>query len=76
MERRHDNVKEFGRRVRAARDRADWSQEELAGRAGLTPVQISRVERGVREVRLTTILKLVAALDVQPDELLAGIDPF
>lgn len=64
---------EFGARVREQRAAHGWSQEDLAHRSGLTPVQISRVERGVREVRLTTILRLVSALEVEPNELLADI---
>ena len=63
----------FGRNVRAARKRKDWTQEDLAHEAGLAPVQISRIERGVREVRLTTVLKLLAALDVAPNELLSDL---
>ncbi|EHN10562.1 hypothetical protein PAI11_25810 [Patulibacter medicamentivorans] len=33
-------------------------------------MQISRIERGVREVRLTTILKLLAALDGPIEDLI------
>jgi DNA-binding Xre family transcriptional regulator len=36
-------------------------------------VQISRIERGVREVRLTTLLRLGVALELTPAELLAGL---
>ena len=60
----------FGERVRSARDAAGWTQEDLAHATGLAVVQISRIERGVREVRLTTILRLVEALGVEPNELL------
>lgn len=63
----------LGRNVRAARKRKGWTQEDLAHEAGLAPVQISRIERGVREVRLTTVLKLLAALDVAPNELLSDL---
>jgi HTH-type transcriptional regulator/antitoxin HipB len=61
-------------RVREARRAQGWTQEELAARSGLAVVQISRIERGVREVRLTTILRLLAALDLEPNALLAGLD--
>ena len=66
-------IAEFGARVRKERTDRGWSQEDLAGYADLTPVQISRIERGVREVRLTTILKLATALDVSTALLLDGI---
>jgi transcriptional regulator with XRE-family HTH domain len=36
-------------------------------------VQISRVERGAREVRLTTLLRLVKALETTPAKLLDGL---
>jgi transcriptional regulator with XRE-family HTH domain len=68
-----DAVESFGRKVRAARQARGWTQEELADRAGLAPVQVSRVERGVREVRLTTFLRLVSALGTTPDRLLRGL---
>jgi transcriptional regulator with XRE-family HTH domain len=63
----------FGRNVRAARLARGWTQEDLAGRTGLATVQISRIERGVREVRLTTVLRLVAGLEVPPGKLLEGL---
>jgi transcriptional regulator with XRE-family HTH domain len=66
-------VERFGRNVRAARVARGWTQEELAGHSGLAPVQVSRIERGVREVRLTTLLRLITALEVSPAELLAGL---
>jgi len=65
-------AKTFGARVRAARLACGWTQEELSHQTGLAVVQISRIERGVREVRLTTILKLLVALDLRPDDLLGG----
>lgn len=66
-------VGRFGLKVRALRLKKGWTQEELAERSGLTPVQISRVERGVREVRLTTLLRLLNALETTPGRLLDGI---
>lgn len=69
------SIKTFGRNVREARLSQGWTQEELSARSGLAVVQISRIERGVREVRLTTILRLLSALDVLPNELFAGTAP-
>lgn len=68
-----DAVDRFGENVRAARHARGWTQEELAHRTGLTSVQVSRIERGVREIRLTTLLRLLSALDAAPDELLDGV---
>src|SRR5581483_10344988 len=47
-------LQRFGRNVRAARLAKGWTQESLAHESGLSTVQISRIERGVREIRLTT----------------------
>lgn len=63
----------FGQNVREARLARGWTQEDLAGHSGLAVVQISRIERGVREIRLTTLLKLLSALGVPPAALLDGL---
>lgn len=66
-------LESFGTRVREARAARDWTQEDLSAKSGLAVVQISRIERGVREIRLTTLLKLASALGVTTDELLADL---
>lgn len=66
-------LKLFGQNVKRVRLERGWTQEDLAGESGLTPVQVSRIERGVREIRLTTLLRLVKALNARPDELLQGL---
>lgn len=67
------SVQRFGQNVRAARLARGWTQEDLSHASGLAVVQVSRIERGVREIRLTTLLRLVAALELRPDELLATL---
>lgn len=67
-------LQRFGANVRAARKARGWTQEELAYRSGLATVQISRIERGKREIRLTTLLRLVRSLEMPPEELLDGLD--
>jgi ribosome-binding protein aMBF1 (putative translation factor) len=66
-------VQRFDGNVRTARQACGWTQEELARRTGLVSVQVSRIERGRREVRLTTFVRLLAALEASPAELLEGI---
>ena len=66
-------VKQFGVNVRKARTAQGWTQEDLAHETGLAVVQISRIERGAREIRLTTLLKLLTALKIGPAELLDGL---
>jgi transcriptional regulator with XRE-family HTH domain len=67
-------VEQFGANVRQARLRRGWTQEDLAHATGLATVQISRIERGRREVRLTTLLRLLRALEVSPARLLKDLD--
>lgn len=45
------------------------TQEELAGKAGLTPAAVARIERNEAEPRPSTLRKLASALDVKPAEL-------
>ena len=63
-------LEQFGANVRQARLKRGWTQEELAEASGLATVQISRIERGAREIRLTTLLRLIQALEVTPAKLL------
>ena len=58
-------------RLRFVRERAALTQRELAERAGVTYVQISRIERGEAEPYPSTVRKLATALGVAPSELMA-----
>jgi transcriptional regulator with XRE-family HTH domain len=62
-----------GRNIRAQRQRRELTQEELGHRAGLHSVEVGRAERGVRDLRLSSIVKLARGLDVPPMELLRDI---
>lgn len=57
-------------RLRSARERAALTQRELAARAGVNYVQISRIERGDVEPYPSTVRKLAAALNVAPSDLM------
>jgi transcriptional regulator with XRE-family HTH domain len=63
----------FAINLRKARQKAKISQEELGFRCDLHRTEISLLERGGREPRLGTIVKLAGSLDVKPEELAAGI---
>ena len=63
----------FGRRLRACRMRTYITQEALADRSGLHRTEIGLLERGHRVPRVDTLLRLAAALAVEPAELLAGV---
>lgn len=64
---------QFGKNLRRFRDGAGTSQEELGFLAGLHRTEICLLERGLREPKLDTIIKLAGALDVAPDGLCDGI---
>jgi transcriptional regulator with XRE-family HTH domain len=60
----------FGERLRELRDHQRLSQDALAHATDIHPTAIGRMERGAREPRLTTILRLADGLKVQPGDLL------
>ena len=66
-------AEQFALNLRSARDHAGLSQEELSERSGLHSTEISRLERGVREPRLGTIVRLARGLGLPPADLLADI---
>ena len=57
-------------RLRGIRERAALTQRELAERAGVNYVQISRIERGDVEPYPSTVRKLAQALGVTPSDLM------
>lgn len=63
----------FAVNLRRARQRKQISQEELGFLCELHRTEVSLLERGGREPRLGTIVKLAGALDSTPDELCTGI---
>jgi transcriptional regulator with XRE-family HTH domain len=63
----------FAINLRKARQKIKISQEELGFRCDLHRTEISLLERGGREPRLGTIVKLASALSVSPEELCTGI---
>jgi transcriptional regulator with XRE-family HTH domain len=50
--------KNLGKRVRALREKRKWSQEELAHQSGLARSFAGAIERGEKDLRLTTLTKL------------------
>jgi transcriptional regulator with XRE-family HTH domain len=64
----------LGDRVQRFRERASLAQDELADRSGLHRTEVSLIERGGREPKVGTVLKLAFALEIEPGELLNGID--
>jgi transcriptional regulator with XRE-family HTH domain len=65
---------QFARNVRANRLRLGLSQEALGDLCDLHATEVSRLERAVRDPRLSTIVRIASGLGIKPAELLAGIN--
>jgi transcriptional regulator with XRE-family HTH domain len=68
-----DKRDRFAVNLRRAREIAGISQEELAERCEVHRTEISLLERGGREPRLGTMVKLATALGTTPEALCSGI---
>ncbi len=66
-------ARQFGANLARLRKRADQSQEETAVRASVHRTEISNLERGLRLARVDTVVKLAAALEVDPGDFFEGI---
>jgi transcriptional regulator with XRE-family HTH domain len=64
----------LGGRVRQLRDKRGWSQEGFAHEGGLGRSFTGAIERGEKDVRLSTLLKLAKTLGVSLSQLLKGVD--
>ena len=62
MQLRHDKLRE-------TRERRFMTQQQLADKAGTSKANISRLESGDQNARMSTIVRLAEALDVTPEEL-------
>ena len=63
-------VGKLGQNLRAARGKREWTQEELSERSGVQAGEISRIEAGKRDPRVSTVEKLARAIGVPPGRLL------
>lgn len=63
-------LREFGRRVRVAREARGWTQEDLAAEANLDRTYVGGIERGERNVGLLNINQLALALRESFDDFL------
>lgn len=64
----------LGQSVRRERVRLGWSQERLAGEAGLHRTYVSAVERGRRNVSIVAVVRLSRALGVPVAALTGDLD--
>jgi ribosome-binding protein aMBF1 (putative translation factor) len=64
----------FGSRLRDLRAQRGVSQDDLSRESDIHSTAIGRLERGAREPRLTTILRLAHGLGVEPGELINDLE--
>ena len=67
-------VERFGRNLFMARRRAGFAQGELARRVSMQQTDLSKLERGLRNPRLDTVVRLARGLELPVCDLLRGID--
>lgn len=60
----------IGQRVRAARERRNWTQEDLARESKIARANIARLETGRVVSKLPTLERVARALGLQTDDLL------
>lgn len=63
---------EIGKRIYERRKQLGMTQEELSELTETTPQAISNYERGERELKASTIIKMSVALKISSDFLLTG----
>ena len=59
--------KNIGKKIKLARARAEYTQEELAEKLSLSPRYISQLERGIAFGSATTIINVCKALSINSD---------
>jgi len=63
-------VGDLGENLRRARERLGITQEEVGHRSGVHPTEVSRIEAGKRDPRISTLERLAKAVGVPPSDLL------
>lgn len=59
--------KNIGKKIKLARAKAEYTQEELAEKLSLSPRYISQLERGIAFGSATTIINVCKALNISSD---------
>ncbi len=61
-------IKKFGKKLKEIRVMKSHTQESLAWEAGIEPMHVSKIERGIINTSLSHILALAKALKIKPSE--------
>ena len=57
--------KNIGKKIKLARSKAEFTQEQLAEKTSLSPRYISQLERGIAFGSATTIINVCKALNIR-----------
>lgn len=63
---------QIGARLQAARERVNYTQEQLSELIGVTPNHLSAIERGASGISLDALQKICAVLGISADFVLFG----
>lgn len=61
--------KELGEHIRALRQKKEWSQEDLAHESGLARSFTGAIERGEKDLRISTLVKLANTFGIPISQL-------
>lgn len=62
-------ARKLGKRIREERSKTGLSQVDLAIQAGLSANYVSEIERGVRDVKVSTVGRISQVLQIPPSTL-------
>ena len=60
----------LGTNLREAREKLGLTQEQVAQRSGVHATEVSRIEGGKRDPKVSTVERLAEAVKVKPGQLL------
>jgi len=70
---REDQLKLLGKQIRAIRESLNFTQDQMAFKAGVARSYYSGIERGVRNISAVNLIQLAKALNVEVGELFPNI---
>lgn len=70
MAKNHEHLARIGRRIYMERIARQIKQETLGKKVNLSKSEISRIENGKREIKLSTLIQIAKAIGISPATLL------
>jgi transcriptional regulator with XRE-family HTH domain len=74
LEEQKEIRQKIGERARQLREKTGLSQEKFANTHGIDRSQVSRIERGINNIELNTLVVLIRALDITIQDFFSGIE--